>query len=310
MSISKGDSKRSLYVFLLVTQCAIFGFSFVVVKKLLDYGCPTFLLMSIRFFIGTLSLIIVGLLFGKKIGGKGSPLSFRKKEMLYGTIAGIALFLSFGLQTFGANYTTPAKNGLLTGVFVVFVPLLSMLLKRKFHIKPIALAVAAFVGAVIVSGITASDLSINVGDMLSILCGFVFAVHFLLLEKYAPDPEIDTIRFTEVQLFVVAILSVIFSLGLENRNYTDFQWGNTIGWFLFIGIISTAVTYLIQTVVQAKLSANTCSVISCSESVFAVSISLVLGYEIFSIRLLIGAIFIVTSMVIASIQKQDVLENK
>ena len=305
MHESDKNGKYPLYVFLLILQCAIFGFSFVIVKMLLDYGNSPFLLMGIRFFIGAISLVFAGLVLNAKTSQKRTVFAYNKKELLYGAISGIALFAAFGFQTFGANFTTPAKNSLLTGVFVVFVPLVSMFLKKKFSAKPIVIALICFVGAGTVSGISASDLNINLGDILTIICGIAFAIHFLLLERYAPDSDIDTIKFTEVQLFVVAITSVLSSILLESHSYVNVDWQNSLLWFVFIGVISTAVTYLIQTIVQAKLTANTVSVISCTDSVFAITTSLILGYEILSGRLLIGGVIIIVSMIMASVQKQD-----
>ena len=288
-------------------QCAIFGFSFIAIKKILDLDCPPFLFMSIRFLIGAVSLYAFRAIIST---GKREILNipkFYKKEIIYGIVAGGVLFLAFTLQTYGAKYTNPARNGLFTGLFVVFVPIIEMFLKKNFPIKSILLSLLCFCGVVVVSNISFVDLSLNFGDMLAIFCGFVFAIHFILLEKFAPDLDIDLVNFTAIQLFAVALFSGIISLLYDNDVYCQVQWSQIFLWLIFMGTMSTSLTYYIQTIVQSKITANTVSAISCMESVFAISFSLLLGYEIFTWRLLTGALIIISSMVCISLKKQGVL---
>lgn len=292
---------KAKYVFLLILQSLIFGFSFVVVKKLLEYNCPPFMLISVRFLIGVLALYAVGLIIGTINKSAPERSVFNRKEVEYGLIAGVVLLLAFGLQTYGASYTTPAKNGLFTGLFVVFVPLIAMIINKKILRKAILLSLISFGGVAIVANVSYTKFSINIGDTLTIFCALGFAVHFILLEKYAPRLGINAINFTVVQLFAVALLAGIASLILEYEYYPHIQWQQALLWLVFMGVIATSITYYIQTIVQAKLAANTVSVISTTESVFAVSIALLLGYEVFSLRLFVGAVIIVLSMILASI---------
>lgn len=298
-----------MYVVLLLVQCAIFGFSFIVIKNILNQGAPPLFLMSIRFSIGFLALLLLGVTTGRTKKFRSADVISRQAELRYGVIAGLVLFSAFALQTFGAEITTPAKNGLLTGTFVVFVPICVMALNRKFSLQPLLVSALCFIGVVVVANISTADLSMNVGDALSVACGLFFAVHFILLGWYAPDPRIDVLRFTQWQLLVVALLSTAGSALTERYELSDRSvdlwnsWPVFVGTFIFLGVVSTSVTYLIQTVVQARLSPISVSVISCSESVFAIIISVVAGFEPLTASLSFGAVLIVAAMVLASIHE-------
>ncbi|GHT06939.1 permease [Bacteroidia bacterium] len=295
--------QKNKYIFLILFQCAIFGIEFIAVKYILVAGYAPFFLLAIRFFIATLALVGFYSIFNIFRSGKVN--SFNKKELLYGVIAGIFLFLSFALQTYGAKYTTPAKNGVFTGLYVIFTPIIVMLITKKFTWKPLLIALVSFVGVMVVSNFFAEQLTINIGDFLTILCAITFAAHFILLEKFLTNSNIDFFNFTSIQLLVVAILSCITAFSFEAIEFHNLILDAKVLWlFLFLGIVCTAFSYFIQTVAQSKLTANTVSVVSCSESVFAVIFGIYFGYDQFSLSLIVGTLIIVVSMVLISISNE------
>ena len=295
--------QKNKYIFLILFQCAIFGIDFIAVKYILVAGYAPFFLLAIRFLIASLTLFVFCSIFNVFRSIKVS--SFSKKELLYGVIAGLFLFLSFALQTYGAKYTTPAKNGVFTGLYVIFTPIIVMLFTKKITWKPLLIACLCFVGVMVVSNFFAEKLTINIGDILTILCAVAFAGHFILLEKFLTNTDIDFFNFTNIQLLVVAVLSFAFSFGFESFEFCTLKFDATIIWlFLFLGVICTAFSYYIQTVAQSKLTANTVSVVSCSESVFAVIFGICFGYDQFALSLIVGTLIIVVSMVLTSINNE------
>jgi len=295
--------QKNKYISLIIFQCAIFGIDFVAVKYILEANYAPFFLLAVRFFVATLTLFGFYSIFSFFRSGK--ICSFSKKELLYGFIAGLFLFLSFALQTYGAKYTTPAKNGVFTGLYVIFTPIIVMLFRKKFTWKPLLIAVVCFVGVMVVSNFFAEQLTINFGDILTILCAVAFALHFILLEKFLTNSNLNFFNFTNVQLLVVAVFSFIISFIIEPTEFYTLRFDTTIIWlFLFLGVAGTAISYYIQTLVQSKLSANTVSVVSCSESVFAVIFGILFGYDLFSLSLVVGTLIIVTSMVLTSVSNE------
>jgi len=292
--------QKNKYIFLILFQCAIFGIDFTAVKYVLEAGYLPFFLLAIRFLIASLALFGSYSIFNIFRFGKIN--SFSIKELLYGVIAGVFLFLSFALQTYGAKYTTPAKNGVFTGLYVIFTPIIIMLFTKKLTWRPLVIACVCFVGVMVVSNFFAEQFTINIGDILTILCAIVFACHFILLEKFLTNTDIDFFNFTIIQILIVSVLSFVFSFGFESLVFCNLKLDTTVIWlFLFLGFIGTAFTYYIQTVAQSKLTASTVSVVSCSESVFAVIFGICFGYDQFSLSLIIGAVIIVISMLLISI---------
>lgn len=293
-------SNKLIPIFLLLTQCMIFGFSFIILQKIISYGCPTFLIISTRFFIGSISLFLFSI-----AAPKNHILYFNlsKLEIKHGVICGIVMLIAFSLQTYGAVYTSSANNALFTGLNVIFVPIIMLIYYKKYNWKLLIYSLICIIGVGFVSNFSFTNLHINYGDAFSIICGFAFAVHFILLEKFTPNVNLSS--FTFIQLLTVSILSGLISLFSEKKFYIEINWNNAFILLLFIGVISTAITYLIQSYVQIHLSANTVSIISCSESIFAVIFSLALGYENISKNLIVGFLFIIIAMLLVSIDTDD-----
>ena len=297
-------SNKLIPIFLLLIQCMIFGFSFIILQKLISYNCPTFLIISIRFFIGSISLFLLSI-----AAPKNHILYFNlsKLEIKLGVISGFVMLIAFSLQTYGAVYTSSANNALFTGLNVIFVPIIIFLYNKKYNWRLLIYSLICIIGVGLVSNFTFTSLHVNYGDAFSVICGFAFAVHFILLEKFTPNVNLSS--FTFIQLLTVSMLSGLISFSSEKKFYIEINWNKAFILLLFMGVVSTAITYLIQSYVQMHLSANTVSIISCSESIFAVIFSLVLGYEKISQKLIIGFLFITIAMLLVSIDTDNNIKN-
>ncbi|MDR0670958.1 MAG: EamA family transporter, partial [Oscillospiraceae bacterium] len=112
---------RAAHLTLLLLVCVIFGYSFIVTKDLLAQGFPLFLLLGFRFSLG--GALLLGLRPCRALGGQTR---FQRGELRCGALLGAVTFVAYVFQTIGTGLTTPAKNGLFTGLYVIFVPLLLM----------------------------------------------------------------------------------------------------------------------------------------------------------------------------------------
>ena len=123
-----------------------------------------------------LSTIFISILFFNKIK------KIKKQDLLGGFLAGLALFSAFSIQTFGLQLTTPGKNAFLTAVYCTIVPLLSWLyFKKKPDKAQIFAAILCFIGVGFVS--LDSSLKVNLGDLYTLIGGFLYAVHIIVCEK-------------------------------------------------------------------------------------------------------------------------------
>ncbi|MCL2031695.1 MAG: DMT family transporter [Methanomassiliicoccaceae archaeon] len=282
-----------LSAFLII--CMVWGLSLVIAYDLLDTGIPPFFLIAITYGIGALTLLSV------KLAIRTTP-AIGRDELRYGVMVGLLIFTAFGLQTVGLVYTTPAKSGLLTVLYVLFVPIIISMMQRKLSTRSIAFASIGFVGVLVMSGVTGGDGSMNIGDLLTIVCAVTFAVHFVTLEKFSLN--LNTINFTLVQMLTATLAGVIVSLALENGQYSGMDLVGSWAGLAFMGLIVTGLGFFVQTAVQKKIPSTTIAIMCCSESVFAMVFSWALGYDAVTVPLSIGALLIVLSTVLSSIYER------
>lgn len=307
--MNKIRKNKIIASFLILFQCFIFGLSFTIIKMLLVKNFPPLLMLALRFAIGCLFLFLFGCIFRKIRNDKFSKSLCRisKREFFYGSLLGFLLFCAFGLQALGLLATTPARSGLFTNLYVIFVPLLTMIIQKKFHFKSLISALISFIGIFFVLNVFHENYSFNYGDSLTIACGFIFALHFLFIEYiFIPKNDakpINAFNCCCIQLGIVSIVSLILSLFFESQIYKEIQLDVTFFWIIFLGIISTSVTYLIQFFAQKVISAEQTTVLSCSEGVFTLLFSIFFGYDTFSWTLLIGTIILILGMLL-SIKKE------
>lgn len=143
-------SKKMRSNILLLITAAIWGSSFVAQKSGMDYIEP-FTYNGIRTLIGGLVLIPVIYVFGKKhAGADGAPQKIfdwekDKVSIIGGLFCGAALFVASSLQQFGVMYTTVGKAGFITTLYIAFVPIISIFMRKR--VRPI-MWICVLLGAV------------------------------------------------------------------------------------------------------------------------------------------------------------------
>jgi len=273
----------------------IWGLSLVAAYDLLGTGIPPFFLIAITYGLGALTLIVA------KLFVRTTP-AISREEWRYGIFVGVLIFIAFGLQTVGLVYTTPAKSGLLTVLYVLFVPIIISVMMKKLSARSILFALIGFAGVLVMSGVTGGDASINIGDILTIICAVMFALQFVALEKFSP--RMNAVNFTLVQMIAAMLLGIVVSLVLESDRYSGMDLLGSWAGLAFMGLIVTGLGFFVQTAAQKKIPSTTIAVMCCTESVFAMMFSWVLGYDAVTAPLLIGAALIVASTVLSSVYEK------
>ena len=180
----------------LILTTMIWGFAFVVMKNSVDLIPPTYLL-AIRF---SMSAVLLALLFHKNL------FAADRQTILCGAILGIFLCLSYQFQTYGLKYTTASKNAFITTLYVIIVPFLYWIVSKKRPTgRNIAAAFIAVIGLALLS--LQGDLTINFGDFLTLVCGLMFAVHMVFIDKFTEHH--DPIALTVIQILAAAIINWI-----------------------------------------------------------------------------------------------------
>lgn len=291
MSTKDGKGIKILAAIGLIITTIIWGSAFVVMKNSVDIISPTYLL-ALRFIIAAIALILV---FWKKV------MKINKSDLFCGGLLGIFLFVSYFFQTYGLKYTTASKNAFITTLYVILVPFLHWLFNRtKPKRNNIIAACIAVVGLALLS--LEGDLSVNIGDLLTLICGFFYAVHIVFIDRYTTDH--DPIKMTVLQMVTAAVLSWIIAPILEG----PFDGGvidNTmmIG-LLYLGIFSTMIGFLLQNVGQKYLTPNTSSILLSFESVFGLIFSVIFLGDPLTVRLIAGCVLMFAAVILSEYRRK------
>ena len=257
---------------LLVTTL-IWGTSFVIQKNTLD-DISTLHLLAIRFTIAAVLMFIIAAKDIKKLN---------RSYIKGGLLMGLALACAYIVQTYGLVYTTPGKNAFLTASYCVMTPFLYWAYKKRRPGKHNL--IAAFlcligVGLISVDG----NLNINIGDILTIICGLFYAVHIIIIDEQAEGKSAALL--TAIQFAVAAVLTWIPALIIEPS--PEAIPSGAVFSILYLGFVCTGVCFLLQTFGQKNTPASQAAILLTLESVFGTVISIIFYKEIMSVRLVFG----------------------
>lgn len=268
----------------LVITAIIWGSGFVASAVSLEYYTP-YQILAGRFLIG---VILLSLIFYKKLK------NIKKSTLLKGTVLGIFLYAAFALQTIGLQYTTPSKNAFLTAVNVVIVPFIGYFFyKRKMDIYELSGALLALIGVAVLSLKLSS--SLNIGDMLTLGCAVGFAFHIFYTAKFVKEE--DPIQLTIIQMLVAATLAwtMVF---IKGETSFSFETEGVLN-LLYLGVFSTTIAYLLQTVAQKYISETKAAIILSTESFWGMAFSVMILSEVLTVKMGIGAVIILIAIIVS-----------
>ncbi|NLY60778.1 MAG: DMT family transporter [Clostridiales bacterium] len=279
----------------LLLVALFWGGGFVAVKEAINSITP-FYMIAIRFGIANLILLAI---FWKRFK------NINWQDIKISIIVGIFLFLAFSAQTTGAQYTTAGKQAFLTAVNVVIVPFLTWILyKNELDAYSIIASVFCLIG---VGFLTLKDgLSINIGDFLTLVCAFLFAVHIALLGEYAK--KVDTIVLSIIQMATASVLALVCALFTEP--VPESLPANAYFSMVYMIIFSTMLAFMIQTIAQKYTTANHASLILCLEAVFGSVLAAIFLGDVFTPSMIIGCGLIFIGIIIAETKLKFLQSNK
>jgi drug/metabolite transporter (DMT)-like permease len=249
---------------LLLAVVFVWGSTFVVVKNALaDISPLLFNLLRM-----TLAAICLGLLYRRHIG------HIDRRALLSGATTGLFLAGGYQFQTAGLRLTTPSKSAFITGMTVIFVPLLiaiPVLRPTGTHAprwNALAGALLAFMGIIFLTTTAHAgfDLrSINAGDLLTLGCALSFACHVLALAHFSPR-----MRFEQLALLQVSFATIFMAISLPVFEHPYVHWSvRVIVALVTAAVLATAVAFTVQSWAQQILPATHTAVLFTLEPVFA-----------------------------------------
>ena len=297
-------NKKSLKgnIFLLVAAF-LWGMSFVAQDVAIEH-IETFTMNGIRSIIGTLSLLPLILIRGKKNGIKllENTKARRRDLLLSGLFCGLLLAIATNLQQFGiALYPDGAaaagRSGFITALYVVLVPLCGIFMKKKIALTVWLGVVLATLGLFLLcfsSGIG----SIYLGDLIVLMCAFAFCGHILCVDRFSD--KVDGIKLSALQFFVCGIISLIL-MAIFNKPTISGILAAAIP-ILYVGIFSCGVAYTLQILGQQNSNSPTvASILMSMESLFAVLGGAVILKEQMGARETVGCLVMFAAIILSQL---------
>lgn len=248
---------------LLLLTSVVWGISFIAQSKGVELITPM-AFNGIRTMLGALVLVpvILFLDIGKK--KKGIPVQKIDKNLIIGgIICGLCLCVASTLQTAGMIYTSPGKSGFITALYMVIVPIIGLFCGKKTR-PVIWISVFIAICGLYLMCIN-SEFLINIGDILTLACAFVFSLHILAIDYYSP--KVDGVKLACLQFFVCGAINLAYMFIFEEPELAPILdcW-LAIG---YSGIFSCGVAYTLQIVGQKYTDPTSASILMSLESVFA-----------------------------------------
>lgn len=285
----------------LLFTALIWGSTFSITKVALTDTDPMLFLFT-RFCAATASLALLWI--ARFPGARrnrtrlGQPT--QTKSVKPGIILGLIFAAGYVTQTEGLRFTTATASGFITGMNVVFVGLMYSLLNRKLPSWQNQLGILlATIGllAITVSG----QLTITLGDMLTLVCAVFFGLHIVVTEIYSR--RVDPIEVALVQATVVCLVTLTLTLSRGIPIHLSGMPPRALVAAVYCGILATSVALVIQTLAQRVASSIETAIAYSMEPVFSALFAFTFLRETPGLRTLIGGLLIFAGIVTVNLSK-------
>lgn len=265
----KSRASHLLAAVSLAAIALIWAGGFPATKYCLQSGLSVGAILSIRFAIGTAGLgLMLALLW----------VPIRRRDALDGLWLGLVLATCFWLQTDGLRFTTTSKSGFITGLYVIFTPMLALLVGDRLRPCHTLGALVALTGlALLVREPRTAWGGWNRGDsetfLAAILCGF----HIVMTAHFSRRSSAWVLAF--VQVAVTCAISLAITLALPapfgfQATAAALPQGSIWVALGFMGLLATTLAFYVQSTMQARLGATECAIIFSSEPVWCALLAL------------------------------------
>ena len=265
----------------LVGICVIWGTSFAIVKTVV-VGINPATFITVRF-------VMAALVIGAMCGGRLRRLD--RKVWAAGLLASVPLMAGFLTQTAGLPLTTASKAGFITGMHVVFTPLLDWAFAKRpiarYQMVGVGLAVLGL-GLLSIEGLEPP----SPGDLLVLLCALAFAVHIVVLSKFSAVHDGFLLSFTQM------VGAALLAGAVANGDLVQAaRFGREVGMSAtYLAVMGTGVAYLVQTLAQRYTPPTRAALLMQLEPVFAAAFAWLLIGETMTARQYAGAALILAGI--------------
>lgn len=296
-------------VVMLMLTAIIWGTAFVAQSVGME-SVEAFTFSGIRTVLGGLVLLPFVLvrdrraMAGMSDGERAAKRVRDKKALVYGAVLGLLFCAAGNLQQFAFYYSTSGKIAFITALYMFFVPLFGLALKKRVSAVTWGCVVMGFVGLYFLCIGPDGLGGVNRGDVLTLICAAIYGVHILLVERFSP--QVDGVRLSMMQFFVAGVISCGLMFLFETPRLPDILSAAVP--ILYAGVLSCGLAYTLQILGQKYTEATVASLIMCCESVFGALAGALLLHERLTGREILGCAIMFAAIVIT--QVADLLTEK
>ena len=263
----------------LLAMTAVWGSTFVLIKDVVG-RMPVADFLAVRFLIGAGVMLAF---FARPVWRLG------RQQLVRGLLLGALYGAGQLLQTWGLALIAPSVSGFVTGMYVVFTPILAVLLLRRRMPAVTWLAVALSTAGLAL--LSLNGLSVDLGVWLTLASAVLYALHIVGLGQWSRPGE--AFGMSAVQMLAIAAVCL-----LATAPHGPVWPPDRNAWLaiLYMALIAGAGAMLMQTWAQSHLPAARAAIVMTTEPVFAAAFAVALGSDVLSWRMLLGGGLILAAM--------------
>ncbi len=285
-----------------VLAALIWGLAFSAQSYCAEKGMGAFTFNALRALIATIVLFFVCIIFSKGTFFKQlQDKKYLSSLLAGGAVCGTILFLATNFQQSAfSSETESGKVGFITVLYIVLVPIFSIIFKKKATPTVWISVVIAIIGMYFLCIEKGSGFNINYHDLLALVCAILFSFHILFIDKFAV--KVNGIHLSFVQFAVVTVLSgtcALFTETISPQLIVSCFWQ-----IAYVGVFSSGVAYTLQIIAQKNSNPTVISLLLSLESVFAVLGGAIILGEVMSIREYIGCAIMFCAVILAQLPER------
>jgi len=270
----------------LVVMTAVWGSTFVLIKGVVD-RMPVADFLAVRFIVAAVAMFA---LFHRHVA------RLERRQLWRGVVLGALYGSGQLLQTWGLSLISPSVSGFVTGMYVVFTPIIATLLLRQR--MPISVWLAVGLATLGLALLSLNGFSVDLGVWLTLMSALLYGLHIVALGHWSRADE--AFGLSAVQMAVIALVCLLATAGHGGPTLPP----DRSAWIavLYMALIAGAGAMLMQTWAQAHLPATRAAIVMTTEPVFAAAFAVAFGSDVLTWRMLCGGALVLAAMYLVELR--------
>ena len=295
----------------LLITAIVWGTGFIA-QKLGNEVMPPMTFNAVRQIMAAIVLCPLMLSGLKKSGyldaGKNTTaqLEFKKRKLLKAFFfCGACLMFGTMTQQIGLLTVSAGKSGFVSGMYIVFTPIIGMVIGNKVHAKTflcVAIAMAGFALLSLRGGLG----NTTPGDWWTLVSAVGFGAQITAVNAFV-DKDNDLI-ISVLQMIFAGVFGLIIALIVEDPTWSQLVAGIPV--LVYATLFPTTIGYTFQIVGQKYTDPTTAALLMSLESVFAVIFGAIFLKEYMTPMELAGCAVIFVAVVLDQIDIKSLKERR